>query len=144
MTKEKGQYLVLGVCLLVAALSQPLGAAVIEGFESGNLALYTAIPSSNFTVNATAKHDGSFGLFGQSVYGQTSEWIYRADAAVTTKQGDTFSAWLWRSNVESTVADGGRSYLGFGASAAGTYSAVMAPNTSELIIQKNEGYNFFI
>jgi len=144
MSGRKGRYLFLGVCLALAALSQPLGAVVIEGFESGNLSLYTSPVGSNFTVNASAAHDGVYGLYGASQgVGYSSEWIYRADPAVSVQQGDTLSAWLWRTNVVSNNAEGGRSYLGFGASAAGTYSAVMAPNNSELIIQKNANYSSF-
>jgi len=145
MTRRKSQYLLLGVCLLVAALANPLGAVVIEDFESGNLALYTFTYDSTFTVNTTAAHDGNYGLFGTGVlpdpYGS---WIYRADAAVNLQQGDSFSAWLRRTNVDVDTDLGGRSYLGFGASAAGTYSAVLAPNTSALIIQKNVGYSSFV
>jgi hypothetical protein len=143
MTRRRGQYLSLGVCLLLVALAQPLGAVVIEGFESGNLALYTVVSSSAFTVNTTAAHDGNYGLFGTGAgpdpYG---DWIYRADAAVTLQQGDSFSAWLRRTNVDVGIGAGGRSYLGFGASATGTYSVVLAPNTGELIIQKNMNYSF--
>jgi hypothetical protein len=39
------------------------------------------------------------------------------------------------------VADG-RAYFGFGASATGTLSLVLAPNTQQFIIQDNSGYGF--
>jgi hypothetical protein len=80
-----------------------------------------------------AAHDGNYGL-DQPV---SNEWMYRSDAGAKVKAGDTLSVWL----QFSAVADG-RAYFGFGASASGTLSLVAAPNTGQLILQKNISYGF--
>jgi hypothetical protein len=53
------------------------------------------------------------------------------------QQGDTISAWVQFSQTADS-----RAYFGFGATAAGTLSLVLAPNTNNLIIQANNGYGF--
>ena len=104
----------------------------IEGFESGNLNQYTRVGALGATtVSTLTPHDGVYGL---RVDG---EWIYRADEAVRLSRGDTFSAWIMFDDIVA-----GRAYLGFGASAAGTLSFVLAPNTGTLIFQENNGFGF--
>jgi hypothetical protein len=107
---------------------------VIESFESGNLSLYTFVSGSrNASVTAAAAHDGSFGLSAADF----TDWMYRNDAAVQVRRGDVISVWMRSSGTPS-----GRGYFGFGATASGTLSIVMAPNTNTLIIQRNAGYGF--
>lgn len=125
---------VLAAVVLAAALA-PWAAygAVIEGFESGNLSAYTFVGGcSGPSVTAGAAHDGSFGL---SATNQC--WIYRDDAAVQVAQGDLLSAWVKFENVADA-----RAYFGFGASAAGTLSFVLAPNTGDIRFQENPGFSF--
>jgi len=109
--------------------------ATIESFDDGNITEYTGVFGAPVaTVTAAAAHDGAFGL--QTSTG-TSDWFYRNDAAVQLAQGDTISVW-----VRPTAGVTGRAYFGFGASAAGTYSLVVGPNTSQLLLQLNSGFGF--
>ena len=106
----------------------------LESFENG-LGLYNVVgsPYVNATAARSAAHDGSFGL---DVY-NSAGWLYRNDAAAQAHQGETLSAW-----VEFAYYANGRAYFGFGASATGTLSVVLAANTGQLIIQDNSGYGF--
>ncbi len=61
----------------------------------------------------------------------------RNDAQAHTAQGDVLSVWV---NLGSSP--GGRSYFAFGAGASGAMSAVLAPNTTQFIIQDNTGYSY--
>jgi hypothetical protein len=63
--------------------------------------------------------------------------MHRNDSDVQVSRGDVISAW-----VQASGSVGGRAYFGFGATAAGTLSIVMAPNTSTLIIQRNAAFGF--
>jgi hypothetical protein len=107
--------------------------ATIEDFEHG-LGLYFA---TNRRVSAatttSAAHDGTYGLDMSN----GSAWIFRNDSAAQIQQGETISVWEKLANV----ADG-RAYFGFGASASGTLSVVLAPNSGQFIIQDNSGYGF--
>src|SRR5262249_54312869 len=82
-----------------------------------------------------AAHDGNLGL----ATGSFTDWMFRDDPSVQLHQGDTFSGWGQASGSAS-----GRAYMGFGASSAGTYSIVMAPNTGQFQIQYNQDYFNFI
>jgi methionine-rich copper-binding protein CopC len=104
-----------------------------ETFEEGNLNAYTFTGSNNASLTAAAAHDGALGLSAADF----TDWMFRDDAAVQVQQGETFSGW-----IQSAGSLSGRGYMGFGASALGTYSVVMAPNTGEFIIQLNNGYGF--
>jgi hypothetical protein len=110
-------------------------AGVIEDFERPNaLALYTTVnPPVTVMVDTAAAHDGNFGLD----FSNSNGWIYRNDAGVQIGQNETISVW-----VKFNTAADGRAYFGFGASSGGTLSAVLAPNTGQLIIQQNLGYGF--
>jgi len=107
---------------------------LLDGFEDGDIAEYVILSGTAPSVTAAAAHDGSFGLESSNP-ATTPAWIYRDDAAVQLGYGDTLSFW-----VQILDDPDSRAYCGFGASSAGTYSLVAAPNTGELIIQKNEGY----
>ena len=135
------------VCLLVAVAAFGLGSAdgqiLLESFDDGNVDEYTGVlksnpdvPSSQVSVTAEAAHDGPFGL---RYRGQFGNWILRDDAAVHVEQGDVLSVWI-RADGEPR----GRGYFGFGATASGTLTMVMAPNTGELLLQVSTNrYNHF-
>ena len=72
--------------------------------------------------------------------GSTSTTASNGCIAATRAQvarGDTISVWL-----QFAGSADGRAYFGFGASAGGTLSIVAAPNTGQLILQNNVGWNF--
>ncbi len=75
------------------------------------------------TVSSTCAHDGSSGL-------GDAGWIYRTDVTVGAA-GDKIAVW----GKPGT----GRLYFGFGASATGAWSLVMAPNTNEFKFQQKGG-----
>ena len=122
-----GFWVILSAAVANFAGGTAANAAVIEGFEGG--AFNPAWVGSGGTVRTSFAHDGIYG-------GDTnSSWLYRTDAAAALAVGDTLSAWV---NVQSN----GRFYLGFGANASGTSSFDLAPNTSQLLFQNNDGYGF--
>jgi methionine-rich copper-binding protein CopC len=104
-----------------------------ETFEEGNLNAYTFLGANNASLEPEAAHDGVLGLQAADF----TDWMFRDDAAVQVHQGETFSGW-----IQSSGGLSGRGYMGFGASAGGTYSVVMGLNTGEFIIQLNQGYGF--
>lgn len=106
---------------------------VIEDFEATHLWNIVGGNSATAFRSTSARHDGSYGL---DDYGG-NDWIYRNDSAAQVKAGDTISVWL-----KFAGSADGRAYFGFGATSAGTLSLVAAPNTGQLIIQLNQGYNF--
>jgi hypothetical protein len=119
-----------------------LSVTVIEDFEGGSLAAYqTALRyQSSAELLQSAAHDGLYGLDKQDGY----EWMIRKDAR--TQRGETISVW-----TQLAGAADGRAYFGFGArhngylhnplSQGGMLSVVLAPNTHQLILQKDQGFN---
>jgi subtilisin family serine protease len=111
-------------------------APVIESFDSGGAALdgYTLVGGTvDARITSAAAHAGGLGLENRT----SSGWLYRDDAAVHLDRGDSVSVWV-RSDGNPT----GRAYFGFGASAAGTLSLVMAPNSGQFMLQQNVDYGF--
>ncbi len=108
---------------------------MIESFESSNTYTIAGGRAISGTRTAAAAHDGSFGFDDTN----GNDWIYRTDAPAQIKVGDQLSAWLNFANA----ADG-RAYLGFGASASGTFALVAAPNTGQLILQGVPGFTNFV
>ncbi|HLJ92329.1 MAG TPA: S53 family peptidase [Gemmataceae bacterium] len=106
--------------------------SVIEDFEH-SLTPYRSTSFSWYKTTTPAAHDGAFGLDMSNSYG----WIYRTDAGAQVQQGETLSVW-----VQATTFAVGRAYFGFGASASGTLSLVMATDTHQLILQDNSGFGF--
>ncbi len=106
---------------------------IIEGFESSSTYYIVGGRSTPDYLSTTARHDGAYGL----VTPPSDNWIYRNDAAVQVKQGDSISVWL-----QFSGAADGRAYFGFGASSAGTLSLVAAPNTGQFLIQNNSGWGY--
>jgi subtilisin family serine protease len=110
-----------------------VSAGILDGFEDGNLSEYTQTSLTGTIASTLAAHDGTYGLLDGSAGG----WLYRNDSEVSVQQGDSLSVWVNLANAAN-----GRAYFGFGASAAGTLSAVLAPNTNQLIIQENNSFGF--
>lgn len=107
----------------------------IETFEggSGELSSYTFTGANNASVTTAARHDGTYGL----QLGSTTEWMYRNDGIVHVQQGDTISVF-----VQAAGDPTGRAYFGFGSSATGTLSIVLAGNSGQLLLQNNAGYGY--
>ncbi len=125
-----GRWAILSAAIASFASGTVANAAVIESFESGAFdPAWVAHGVSHGSVSTSFAHDGIYG-------GNTGgTWYYRTDAAAALAVGDTLSAWV---NVQS----GGRFYLGFGADASGASSFDLAPNSSQLLFQNNNGYGF--
>ncbi len=105
---------------------------LLDDYEDGNLIEYTRAEFGTFAgfVNNAAAHDGTWGMVA-------ADWMYRTDVSATVQQGDKISAWMRFANNPE-----GRAQLGFGASALGTLSLVLAPETHELLLENNQGYAF--
>lgn len=104
-----------------------LSNAMIEDFETGiwPWAPWISVGGGGSTTLGCA-HDGTQGILDP-------DWYYRTDVTVGSP-GDVLSTWVKPGD--------GRYYMGFGASASGTWSLVAAANTNQLIIQENDGYLF--
>lgn len=113
-------------------------AEVIEDFEDGNWTEYTVVGDVQAAVTAAAAHDGNYGLEFIGHAGGEG-WIYRDDAQVHVEQGNVVGFWSRTMEVMDNYT---RNYHGFGATAAGCYSVVIAPNTGTLILQFNSGYGY--
>lgn len=125
---------------LAAAMSSSFGiaatggSAVLETFNNGlSQYYYQGTDHPAFNTSTVAAHDGSYGLLNYS----NADWLVRLDAAAQVQQGDSVSVW-----VRFTNTSGSRAYFAFGASAGGTLSLVAAPNSNQLLLQDNGGYNF--
>lgn len=114
----------------------PASAQIIEDWESGNSSAWTIIASGTtvtIPVNAAAAKNGSFG----AGFTQESETPWFVRSGSSSAPGNTYYTSIRRR------ANGlGRVYLGVGATGAGTFSAVFAPNTGNLILQENNGFTF--
>jgi hypothetical protein len=109
-----------------------MDSCVTEDFET-SLAAYTTVSgTANATLTGAAAHDGAQGA---EFTGFGPAWYYRTDRTFTP--GNSMRAF-----VRASGATDGRIYLGFAADAAGCYSVVFAPNTSNIILQANAGYGF--
>ena len=108
---------------------------MIEAFQSGlGNYYYTGSSRPMATTSSAAAHDGTLGLADAG----DGDWYLRLDSAGKINPGDTASVWT----RFVTNADG-RAYFGFGTTTSGTLSAVLAPNTGQLIIQNNAGFGNF-
>ena len=110
------------------------GGTVIENFESTETWNFTGANSISATRTKTAAHDGAYGLDDSN----GNDWIYRTGGTDNVSAGQTISVWL-----KFAGAADGRAYFGFGATNSGTLSVVLAPNTNQLILQSNPGFNNF-
>jgi hypothetical protein len=112
--------------------NRQIGDGILEDFEDGSMSEYTEVGGTSGTsLSTAAAHDGNFGLLDSAAAG----WTYRND--ITLEQGDVISGWVKFANVADA-----RAYWGFGASSAGTFSVVLAPNTNQFIIQENNNYSY--
>lgn len=118
--------------LLLPLLSASLHAQVLEDFESGNLNGWNSGSGGNIVVNSSAAYSGAFGA--EFTNGGGTNWYFRTD--LTAAPGDKLQA-----KFRATAADG-RLYMGFAASASGCWSAVVAPNTGDLILMENPGFGY--
>jgi subtilase family serine protease len=106
----------------------------LESFESGlGNYYYYGNASPRVTTSSAAAHDGTAGLLDVG----DGDWYLRLDSAAQINPGDTVSVW-----TRFTSTPSGRAYFGFGTTANGTLSAVLAANTGQLIIQNNAGFGF--
>ena len=120
------------------------GAATLKGFSgvqgtidsfdqgSSDLSNYTFTGTNNAAITAPAAHDGPYGL----QLGDTTEWMYRNDAAAHVQQGSDISVW-----VKSSTSTSGRAYFGFGATSTGTLAMTMGENTGTLLLQYVSPYS---
>jgi hypothetical protein len=106
---------------------------VIEGFETSDSWYIVGAANPTAYVSTVAAHDGTYGLVDTN----GNDWIYRNDAGAQVRAGDTVSVW-----VQLAGSADGRAYFGFGASAGGTLSLVLAPNTGQLLIMNNVNYGY--
>lgn len=106
------------------------GVSSIEDFDSGVWPdagwVYTATTG---IASATYAHDGAYGV-------SDPEWAYQTNVVIGAP-GDVISWW-----VRPGIGDG-RAYLGFAANATSSWSVVVAPNTSQFIIQKDIPYGTY-
>ena len=127
----------LAALAVMFVLTAPVfGRQVIETFEHGNEALWNQqTAGDNMTLNGLAARNGNFGAeFATGASG------FRTRFDLPTAPGNQYTAFI-RSRGD---LPNGRLYLGVGATAAGTWSAVYAPNTSQIMLQSNTGYNTFV
>ncbi|MBP7510887.1 MAG: DUF5011 domain-containing protein [Bacteroidia bacterium] len=127
---KKIYFLIMQVLLFAGTASAQLP-PIVEGFET-----MTTWPSSPW-VNAAA---GTSTIVTTPVYSGTKalscggDWAYRTDLNVGTA-GQKISWWV-------NFSASGRAYLGFGASASGGYSLLLAPNTTSFLIQQNAAWGY--
>jgi hypothetical protein len=118
--------------VLTCFLVVPSHAVIVDDFEDGTLDPWqvTAADPINAQVTTASAHDGNYGVELGSL---RTGWIFRTDAAAWVGWGDTFSAW-----TRVNYAANGRTYYGFGVPFEYRgYSAIVAHNTQEFIIQYN-------
>ncbi len=102
---------------------------ILDDFEMGwPTGTWVSVDGGGST-SAAAAHDGSFGLTDPG-------WHYQSGPVLFNTPGDILSFW---GNMPS---GGGRIYLGFGGSAAGCKSFVLAPNTTDIRFQDNPSFGF--
>src|SRR5262249_40674406 len=111
----------------------PSGPRNIEDFETAHT-YHVVFPPFTFDTSTAAAHDGTYGAVNHN----GKDWVYRDDAAVQVREGDTISAWV----QFHTTADG-QAFFGFGAnsnvdgSPLATYSLVLAADKRKLYLQEN-------
>ncbi len=130
---RKNRYTTIKIFFFTLILSCPFGgfSQIVEDFETG-----VAWPWAPWQVETaggnkvtTPVHNGTYSI-------ENPDWHYRTDVTYGNT-GDDISMWVY-----FDAAGTGRTYWGFGASAAGCHSLVVANNTSELILQENNGYGY--
>lgn len=119
---------------ITAAASAPTS-TVIENFTNG-LGLYyyigTSYPDVAITTAAAHTATATYGLDN----GGDGNWYFRQDSGAQVEPGEAITVW-----VDLSSAANGRAYFAFGLTDEGAMSLVLAPNTNQLIIQNNSGFN---
>src|SRR5690242_17902630 len=118
----------VGVALLAVSASVS-AQTVLENFEHGNEALWNQqTAGDNMSLTAGSAFAGNFGA--EFTTGGSG---FRTRFDLGTSPGNQYFAMVRTRGASGTV---GRAYLGIGATAAGgTWTAVFAPNTSQLLLQ---------
>lgn len=121
------------------AFTARTGVRDVEPFNTGGWphAPWVAVGAAYGATSPTYAHDGAAGFSDALAGGGANDWYYRTDVSVGAA-GDTLSWWV-RPGIGQ-----GRAYLGFAAGAGGTWAAVVAPNTSQFIIQRDIPYGTFV
>ena len=123
-----------GLRVALGFVGAGISALELESFDDGTLTEYVMMSPNNALLTSAAAHDGPWGLEARNA----TEWMYRDDAEVHLEQGDVLSLWARTAGAN----DWSRGYFGFAATSTGCYSVVMAPNTGEFLIQRNDGYAY--
>jgi hypothetical protein len=124
----------------VAGTCTPL-VVVVENFEPSwpkGAPWASGGGSYSGTASATCAHDGSLGYAAPA---NTPIHYYRTDVSVGAP-GDKLSVWF-RTTASGSLSTSGRVYLSFGATSSGAYSLVAAPNTSQLMLERNMPYGTY-
>jgi hypothetical protein len=110
------------------------GVRTIDDFDSGVWphAPWVLSGTAFGTSGAAYIHDGAAGF---NDGGPAGGWYYRTDVSIGTA-GQEISWWVRPGT--------GRAYLGFAASAAGTWAAVADPELSSFIIQHDAPYGIYV
>lgn len=122
--------------LAFALLGSTVAAQIVEDFEHGNESLYVSMNTGIDTLDIVpaAAHDGAFG----AQFGSSGGPAWRGRLSLVTAPGNTYDCFV-RVRGSATV---GRTYVGYGASATGCVCAVIAPNTSQLMLLDSTNWGF--
>ena len=131
MKKIYSKYILIAlIAITFIPASMNAQCITVEDFESGSWVWspWTAVTGTGGvgTISGVA-HGGSRSI-------DYAQWHYRTDLTIGNA-GDTLSCWCY-------FTGSGRCYMGFSNDASGGFSAVMAPNTGTIIIQRNASYGY--
>ena len=125
------RYLFLASFLLLSFGYTSAQCTIVDDFEPTTgwpWSPWVNVPGTGYTgTYSTTAHSGAGSI-------DSPMWHYRNDVTVGNA-GDVLSCWTY-------FTRSGRSYMGFSAGSGGCWSAVLAPNTNQLIIQRNTGYGY--
>ncbi|MCH8904979.1 MAG: T9SS type A sorting domain-containing protein [Bacteroidetes bacterium] len=100
---------------------------ILEDFESSSPWPFTPWNLFGGTISSLQAHTGNKSVLDPG-------WVYRTDITIGNP-GDKLTSWVYMTGT-------GRYYFGFGSSSGGCHSFVLASNTSELIIMRNQNWNY--
>lgn len=122
--------------LALALLCCPVAAQIVEDFEHGNESLYLPMNAGVDTLDVVASgaHDGNFGAQFSTSGGPS----WRGNLALVTSPGNTYDCFV-RVRGSATI---GRTYVGYGATTTGCVAAVIAPNTSQILLLDSTNWGF--
>lgn len=136
---QNGAYVVSG------GARQHVAETVIDDFESGDLADYTADDDTQWTIVDTTVHGGTWALRVDAGNGGTDHLHSNTGLNYYPSRGDTFRIWIWkdysgtgtisRFQFAEQATEGNWSLWGDG------YMVEWSSN-AEVIMQKNTGGNF--